>query len=72
MTFTGHGTPQTFPLTTDGNPPLPDGSNLATPDNPVDTGIPADPGHYSTAEVLGMTAAPGVAIQIQVAYKPAH
>jgi hypothetical protein len=35
-----------------------------------DTGIPAVPGHYSTDDVLGFTA-PGVAIQIQVAFRPA-
>lgn len=64
QTFTGHGTPVTVPLTND------DGS-LTTPANPFDTGIPAVPGHYSTAELLGFSA-PGVAYQIQVAYKPAH
>jgi hypothetical protein len=37
-----------------------------------DTGIPAVPGHYSTDEVLGFDAPPGVAIQIQVSFKPAH
>ena len=36
----------------------------------LDTGISAVPGHYSTSEVLGFTA-PGVAIQIQVAFRPA-
>jgi hypothetical protein len=35
-----------------------------------DTGIPAVPGHYSTADVLGFTS-PGVAAQIQVAYRAA-
>src|SRR6266487_1291244 len=35
-----------------------------------DTGISAVPGHYSTNEVLGFTA-PGVAVQIQVAFRPA-
>jgi hypothetical protein len=35
-----------------------------------DTGIPAAPGHYSTSDVLGFSA-PGIAIQIQVAYRPA-
>jgi hypothetical protein len=35
-----------------------------------DTGIPATPGHYNTNDVLGFTA-PGVAIQIQVAFRPA-
>src|SRR5437763_12194495 len=48
-----------------------DGSE-ASPTNPNDTGISADPGHYSTAEILGFDAPPGVAIQIQVAYKPAR
>jgi hypothetical protein len=35
-----------------------------------DTGISAVPGHYSTNEVLGFTA-PGVAVQIQVSFRPA-
>jgi hypothetical protein len=35
-----------------------------------DTGIPATPGHYNTTDVLGFSA-PGVAIQIQVAFRPA-
>jgi hypothetical protein len=35
-----------------------------------DTGIPAAAGHYSTAQILGFTA-PGVAFQIQVAFRPA-
>jgi hypothetical protein len=35
-----------------------------------DTGIPAVPGHYNTNDVLGFSA-PGVAIQIQVAFRPA-
>jgi hypothetical protein len=64
QTFTGHGTPRTEPLTND------DGT-LTTPDNPLDTGIPAMPGHYSTEEILGFSA-PGVAYQTQVAFKPAH
>jgi hypothetical protein len=37
-----------------------------------DTGISAVPGHYSTTEVLGFPAAPGIAIQIQVAFRPAQ
>jgi hypothetical protein len=36
-----------------------------------DTGIPAVPGHYSTDEILGFEAPPGVALQIQVAFRPA-
>jgi hypothetical protein len=36
-----------------------------------DAGITAVPGHYSTDEILGFDAPPGVAIQIQVAFRPA-
>jgi hypothetical protein len=36
-----------------------------------DTGIPAVPGHYSTSDVLGFDPPPGVAIQIQVAFRAA-
>jgi len=36
-----------------------------------DTGVPAVPGHYSTDEILGFDAPPGVAFQIQVAFRPA-
>jgi hypothetical protein len=35
-----------------------------------DTGIPAIPGHYSTSDIFGLTA-PGLAFQIQVAFRPA-
>ena len=38
--------------------------------SPMDTGIPADPAHYTTQTFFGITA-PAAAIQIQVAYKPA-
>jgi hypothetical protein len=64
MTFTGHGQPVTVPLTQD------DGS-LVAPANPLDTGIPAIPGHYSTSELMGFSA-PGISANIQVAFKPAH
>jgi hypothetical protein len=64
QTFTGHGQPVTVPLTQD------DGS-LVTPANPLDTGIPAVPGHYSTTELMGFSA-PGISAVIQVAFKPAH
>jgi len=37
-----------------------------------DSGIPADPGHYNATDVFGQTPPPGIAIQLQVAYKPAH
>ena len=53
------------PLTHDDGTPV-------TPASPDDTGIAADPGHYSTSEIRGFVAPPGVADQIQVAYKPAH
>jgi hypothetical protein len=35
-----------------------------------DTGIPAVPGHYSTSDIFGFSA-PGIAAQIQVAFRPA-
>ena len=35
-----------------------------------DSGIPSTPGHYTAADILGFSA-PGVAIQIQVAFRPA-
>jgi hypothetical protein len=37
---------------------------------PEDTGIPSEPGHYSTTDVLGFTPPPGVAFQIQVTEIP--
>jgi len=36
-----------------------------------DTGVPAKPGHYSAVDVFGFDPPPGVAIQIQVAFRPA-
>jgi hypothetical protein len=36
----------------------------------MDTGIPATPGHYNTMDLLGFSF-PGVAFQIQVAFRPA-
>jgi len=38
----------------------------------MDTGVPAVPGHSSTDEIFAFDTPPGVAAQIQVAYKPAH
>ena len=35
------------------------------------TGVPATPGHYTAADVFGFDPPPGVAIQIQVAFRPA-
>jgi hypothetical protein len=37
----------------------------------LDTGIPATPGHYSTTQILGFVPPPGVALQLQVAFRPA-
>jgi len=38
----------------------------------LDTEFPAVPGHYSTDEILGFPAPPGVAFQIQVAFRSAQ
>jgi len=57
------GTVETGPITDElGNP--------ASPTNPVDTGIPSTPGHYSTPAVFGLVPPPGISAQIQVAFKP--
>lgn len=40
-----------------------------TPEN-EDTGVPAAPGHYSTTDLFG-SSAPGLAFEIQVAFRPA-
>jgi hypothetical protein len=36
-----------------------------------DTGVPAVPGHYSAVDVFGFDPPPGIAIEIQVAFRPA-
>jgi hypothetical protein len=36
-----------------------------------DTGVPAIPGHYSASDVFGFDPPPGIAIEIQVAFRPA-
>jgi hypothetical protein len=41
-----------------------------TTPGPQDTGIPAEPGHYSTSELLGFSPPPGVSFQIQVTEIP--
>jgi hypothetical protein len=46
------------------------GQKLSSDFSNMDIGIPAVAGHYSTADVFGFTA-PGIAIQIQVAFRPA-
>jgi len=47
-------------------------SKVATDFTDLDTGFPAVPGHYSTDEIFGFPAPPGVAAQIQVAFRPAR
>jgi hypothetical protein len=47
------------------------GNKVTFPVTNQDTGITAVPGHYSTSDVLGFDPPPGVAIQIQVAFRPA-
>jgi hypothetical protein len=46
------------------------GTPVTTDFTHEDTGIPATPGHYNTSDIFGFTA-PGVAAQIQVAFRPA-
>jgi len=49
------------------------GSTKVTSDfTDLDTGFPAVAGHFSTSEVLGFPAPPGVAIQIQVSFRSAR
>jgi hypothetical protein len=48
------------------------GQTFVQPFKDQDTGVPAVAGHYSTSEIFGFSPPPGVAAQIQVAYKPAH
>ena len=47
------------------------GNKLTSDVSHFDTGISAVPGHYSTSDVLGFDPPPGVAIQIQVAFRSA-
>ena len=44
--------------------------SMVTFTSPVDTGIPAIPGHYTALDILGYRPPHGVAIQIQVALTP--
>jgi hypothetical protein len=46
------------------------GTQVVTNPAPSDTGIPAAPGHYSTSDILGFIAPPGVSFQIQVTKIP--
>ena len=47
------------------------GTNTTFDITHFDTGVPAVPGHYSTSDVFGFDPPPGVAVQIQVAFRPA-
>jgi hypothetical protein len=66
----GSAGPETFFVTGEETDFFPGGVKVTIDIVNLDSGIPAVPGHYSTAEILGFTA-PGVAFQIQVAFRPA-
>ena len=65
----GSAGPQTF-YTSGEETDTVHGTKTTEPFTNEDTGISAVPGHYSTSDVFGFTA-PGVAVQIQVAFRPA-
>ena len=65
----GSAGPQTFYASGQGTDFFP-GTTETFDFTNMDTGISAVPGHYSTSDVFGFTA-PGVAIQVQVAFRPA-
>jgi hypothetical protein len=66
----GSAGPETFFVTGEETDFFPGGVKVSIDLVNLDTGIPAVPGHYSTAQIFGFTA-PGVAFQIQVAFRPA-
>jgi hypothetical protein len=66
----GSAGPQTFYASGEETDFAPGGVKDTFDFSHMDTGIPAVPGHYSTSEILGFSA-PGIAAQIQVAYRPA-
>jgi hypothetical protein len=67
----GSAGPQTFFITAGTMTFTGRGGRTTVPSTePIDTGIPAVPGHYSTQEILGFNPPPGVAIQIQVVKIP--
>jgi hypothetical protein len=66
----GSAGPMTFFATGEQTAFLPGGVKETEEFSDADVGIPATPGHYSTTDVLGFSA-PGVAFQIQVAFRPA-
>jgi hypothetical protein len=65
----GSGGPETF-FASGEQTAIGHGTSVTTDFVNMDTGVPAEPGHYSAADIFGFSA-PGVAIQIQVAFRPA-
>ena len=47
------------------------GVTLTSPFTHMDLGVSAVPGHYTASDIFGFDPPPGVAIQIQVAFRPA-
>jgi hypothetical protein len=68
---TGSAGPQTFFVTGEETDSF-RGTKTTFDVTHLDTGISAVPGHYSASDVLGFDPPPGVAIQIQVAFRPAR
>jgi hypothetical protein len=66
----GSGGPQTFFATGEETDSF-RGDKVTFDFTNLDTGIPAVAGHYSASEILGFDPPPGVALQIQVAFRPA-
>ena len=65
----GSAGPQTFFITGEQTDTF-RGTKTTSEFTDLDTGVSAVPGHYSTSDVFGFSA-PGVAVQIQVAFRPA-
>jgi hypothetical protein len=65
----GSAGPQTFFITGEQTDTF-RGTKETTEFTNMDTGVSAVPGHYNTSDVFGFSA-PGVAVQIQVAFRPA-
>lgn len=66
----GSAGPETFFVTGTETDFGPHGTKVTYPIENVDTGIRAKAGHYTTTDLLGFSA-PGIAVQVQVAYRPA-
>jgi hypothetical protein len=66
----GSAGPQTFFITGEETDTF-RGDNVTFDITGFDTGIPAVPGHYTAEDLFGFDPPPGVAIQIQVAFRPA-